>query len=68
MSFVTLEHDAQHAVIVNTDLITYILQDHYGTALHFQSGERIVCPIELDAVIQRLFGNDAPKAVLLAEA
>jgi|GEM_PF-3813169 len=59
MPFVTIEHDANHTVVVNTDQITYLRQDNYGTALHFQSGEHIMCPLELEALIERLFGKDA---------
>jgi len=64
MPFVTLEHDEHHAVVVNTDQITYIRQDNYGTALHFQSGEHIICPMDLDALLERLFGKEAPETRL----
>ena len=64
MPFVALEHDVHHAVVVNTDQITYIRQDNYGTALHFQSGEHIICPMDLDALVERLFGSNAAEILL----
>lgn len=54
MTFVTIEHDANHTVAVNTDLITYLRQDVYGTSVHFTSGEHIICPMEMDALMERL--------------
>ena len=61
MAFVTIEHDATHTIAVNTDLITYLRQDIHGTAIHFSSGELIVCPVEMDALLDRLAqtGGDA---------
>lgn len=60
MAYVTIEHDATHMVAVNTDLITYMRQDTYGTAIHFTSGEHIICPMELEDLLERLAGKDAP--------
>jgi len=54
MAYVTIEHDTNHLVVVNTDLITYLRQDTYGTAVHFTSGEHIICPLDFDVLLDRL--------------
>jgi hypothetical protein len=54
MAYVTIEHDANHLIVVNTDLITYLRQGAYGTAVHFTSGEHIICAMELELLLERL--------------
>jgi hypothetical protein len=62
MAFVTIEHGADRKVAVNTDLIAYLRQDLYGTAIHFSSGEHIVTLLDLDELLRRLRGETAPLA------
>lgn len=59
MTLTTIEHSAGQATVVNTDQITYLREDNYGTAIHFSSGEHIICPLEIDALLSKL---NAPKA------
>jgi hypothetical protein len=68
MAFATVELDAGHVTIVNTDQITYIREDAYGIAVHFSSGEHIVCPMELETLRQRLFGENASEELLILRA
>ena len=59
MTLTTIEHRAGQATVVNTDQITYLREDNYGTAIHFSSGEHIICPLEIDALLSKL---NAPNA------
>ena len=59
MTLTTIEHSAGQATVVNTDQITYLREDNYGTAIHFSSGEHIICPLEIDALLSKL---NAPNA------
>lgn len=59
MTLTTIEHNAGQATVVNTDQITYLREDNYGTAIHFSSGEHIICPLEIDALLSKL---NAPNA------
>lgn len=56
--------------VVNTDQITYLRQDAYGTSIHFTSGEHINCPMEIDALLETLAGRSqlgSTEALLLKE-
>ena len=64
MAFATVENDAGHVTIVNTDQITFLRYDNYGTAVHFSSGEHIVCPMDIDVLLDRL-RTAAPEPFLL---
>ncbi len=59
MTLTTIEHNAGQVTVVNTDQITYLREDNYGTAIHFSSGEHIICPMEIDALLTKL---NAPSA------
>jgi hypothetical protein len=59
MTLTTIEHSAGQVTVVNTDQITYLREDNYGTAIHFSSGEHIICPMEIDALLSKL---NAPSA------
>jgi len=54
MTLTTIEHSAGQVTVVNTDQITYLREDNYGTAIHFSSGEHIICPMEIDALLTKL--------------
>jgi hypothetical protein len=54
MNLTTIEHSAGQVTVVNTDQITYLREDNYGTAIHFSSGEHIICPLEVEALLAKL--------------
>lgn len=58
MSLTTIErHPNGQITVINTDQITYLRQDAYGTSIHFTSGEHINCSMELDALLDTLEGR-----------
>lgn len=59
MPFRTVDQEEGQTTIVNTNEITYLREDIYGTAIHFTSGDHIICPGELNTVLERLFGESA---------
>ena len=66
MTMTTIEHCAGQVTVVNTDQITYLREDHYGTAIHFSSGEHLICPLPIDTLLARL--NQPSAEALLIEA
>ncbi|MBC2666234.1 hypothetical protein H7F51_11965 [Novosphingobium flavum] len=54
MALTTIEQASGQWTVVNTDQITYIREDTYGTAIHFSSGEHIICSLELNDLLSRL--------------
>ena len=54
--------------LVNPDHVAYLAQSIYGTAVHFASGEYIVCLGELEDVAGQLFGASSSEAYLIAGA
>jgi hypothetical protein len=54
MTMTTIEHSAGQVTVVNTDQITYLREDNYGTAIHFSSGEHIICPLPIDSLLAKL--------------
>jgi DNA-binding LytR/AlgR family response regulator len=52
--------------VINTDQITYLRQDAYGTSIHFTSGEHVNCPMEMDALLQTLEGK-TPEMLLIKQ-
>jgi hypothetical protein len=62
MALTVVEIENGHTTVVNTDQITYLREDNYGTAIHFSSGEHIICPLEIDALLAKL---NAPSAEAL---
>jgi hypothetical protein len=64
MTLTTIEHSAGQVTVVNTDQITYLREDNYGTAIHFSSGEHIICPLDVDALLARL-NQPSAEALLL---
>ena len=51
--------------IVNTDQVTYLREDVYGTAIHFSSGEHVICPMDIDAMAEKLFGKAGKDSLML---
>jgi hypothetical protein len=66
MTLTTIEHSAGQVTVVNTDQITYLREDNYGTAIHFSSGEHIICPLEVEALLSKL--NQPNAEALLIKA
>lgn len=64
MAFATVENDVGHVTIVNTDHITFLRYDNYGTAVHFSSGEHIVCPTGIEVLVDQL-RTASPEAFLI---
>jgi hypothetical protein len=54
MALTTIEQSSGLWTAVNTDQITYVRQDTYGTAIHFASGEHIICALEFDTLLDQL--------------
>jgi hypothetical protein len=65
MNLTTVENEQGHITVVNSEQVTYLRQDGYGTSIHFTSGEYIVCPKDMDYVIARLRDEAAPESLLL---
>jgi hypothetical protein len=51
--------------VVNTDQITYLRQDAYGTTIHFASGEHVNSSLEMDALLAKLSGQGMEPAETL---
>jgi uncharacterized protein YlzI (FlbEa/FlbD family) len=64
MALATIEHAAGQSTVINTDQITYIRQDNYGTVIHFASGDHVVCALDIDTVMERL-GSGASEELLV---
>ena len=67
MTFVTIPQEGTQSTIVNTDQITYLREDNYGTAIHFSSGEHIVCTLELESLADWLCLGTTPEALLITK-
>jgi hypothetical protein len=70
MPFAIIERSPSGQVtVVNTDQITYLRQDSYGTTVHFSSGEHVNCTLEIDALMARLSGAapEAAESLLIKE-
>jgi DNA-binding LytR/AlgR family response regulator len=52
--------------VINTDQITYLRQDAYGTSIHFTSGEHVNCPMEMDDLLETLNGR-TPETLLIKQ-
>lgn len=66
MALATIEHAAGQSTVINTDQITYIRQDNYGTVIHFASGDHIVCSMDLNVLMERL-GPQSAEAMLIQQ-
>jgi hypothetical protein len=68
MAFTIIERSAGGQItVVNTDQITYLRQDAYGTAIHFTSCGHINSPMEMDALLETLQGR-TPETLLIKQA
>ena len=65
MNLAIVELEAGHTTVVNTDQITYLREDVYGTAIHFTSGEHIVCPGDIAPLIAKLHNPQSPENLLI---
>lgn len=60
MRFVTVRRSTEQTTIVNVDQITYLSHDIYGTTIYFTSGDKIVCPEDIDELAELLLGAGDP--------
>jgi hypothetical protein len=70
MAFAIIERShVGQVTVVNTDQITYLRQDSYGTTIHFASGEHVNSPLEMDALLARLTGEapDSSESLLIKQ-
>lgn len=65
MKLAVVEIENGHTTVVNTDQITYLRQDVYGTAIHFSSGEHIICSGDVEALIGKLQSRQSAETVLI---
>lgn len=61
MPFRIVDQEEGQVTIVNSNEITYLREDIYGTAIHFTSGDHIICPSDMETVLERLFGEGAAR-------
>ncbi len=66
MSFVIIDHDEHQTTVVNTDQVTYLRQDNYGTAIHFSSGEHVICPLDMDSLVAKLTGKARTEGLMFS--
>lgn len=64
MQLTLIEQHEGHATVVNTEQITYLRQDVYGTAIHFSSGEHVICPMDIDALVLKLHHGTAESLLI----
>lgn len=64
MNLTLIEQNEGHATVVNTEQITYLRQDAYGTAIHFSSGEHVICPMDIDALVLKLHQGTAESLLI----
>lgn len=57
MKLSVVEIEEGHTTVVNTEQITYLREDVYGTAIHFSSGEHVICTMGIDTLMLKLQGN-----------
>ena len=68
MAFVSIPQEGLQSTIINTQQITYLREDNYGTAIHFSSGEHIICTAELAALAASLQLGPTPETLLVTRA
>ena len=67
MAFVSIPQDGLQSTIINTQQITYLREDNYGTAIHFSSGEHIICTAELTSLADTLQLGTSPEDLLITK-
>jgi hypothetical protein len=65
MKLAVIEVESGHTTVVNADQITYLREDVYGTAIHFTSGEHIICPGDIEALIGKLESRQSTETMLI---
>lgn len=66
MTFVIIDHDEHQTTVVNTDQVTYLRQDNYGTAIHFSSGEHVICPLDMDSLVAKLTSKTRTEGLMFS--
>ncbi|WP_309622726.1 hypothetical protein [Novosphingobium sp.] len=64
MKLSVIEIEEGHTTVVNTEQITYLREDVYGTAIHFSSGEHVICAMGIESLMLKLQDN-AAEALLI---
>jgi hypothetical protein len=65
MKLAVVEVENGHTTVVNTDQITYLREDAYGTAIHFSSGEHIIYPGAIDTLVGKLESRQSAETMLI---
>ncbi len=66
MRYVEVETQGESkSAIVNCSQVSYLAESIYGTAIHFTSGEYLICTGALREVAERLFGASSEEMLLL---
>lgn len=65
MKLALVDSEEGHTTVVNTEQITYLRQDVYGTAIHFASGEHIICALDIDTVLGKLDAPQSAESILI---
>jgi hypothetical protein len=66
MRYVEVETQGESkSAIVNCSNVAYLAESIYGTAIHFTSGEYLVCVGELREIAERLFGESSEEMLML---
>ena len=66
MRYVEVETQGESkSAIVNCSQVAYLAESIYGTAIHFTSGEYLICVGELRDIAERLFGASSEEMLLL---
>lgn len=68
MKLAIVEIEEGHTTVVNTEQITYLREDVYGTAIHFSSGEHVICTIEIESLMAKLQGNSSEALLIKQKA
>lgn len=66
MRYVEVETQGESkTAIVNCSQVAYLAESIYGTAIHFASGEYLICIGELREVAVQLFGENSEEMLML---
>lgn len=68
MKLSVVEIEEGHTTVVNTEQITYLREDVYGTSIHFSSGEHVICPISMESLMLKLQGGSDETLLIQTKA
>ena len=65
MRYVEVETQGESkTAIVNSDQVAYLAESIYGTAIHFASGEYLICVDTIHEIAAKLFGKVGENAAI----